>query len=683
VVRFSISRGCRLAVCAAVAALTWLPLVIVDAGTLRVVTYNIEADTGGYTTARPGFTTVIVGIGDEIVNGIAQPVDVLTLQETTSNTTTVDPIVVALNNVYGAGTYARSPYQATQSGSATSGNGPNAIVYNTTTVQLITSVGVGTPSSSGAPRQPVRYQFRPVGGTAVDDFYVYVSHAKAGTTSSDLNRRNIESQLLRTNEATLPATARVFYTGDLNLGSSSEASYQTLLAAGNGQAFDPLNDPGNWQLNSAFQDILTESSGNLRYRDDFILVTQNVMSDPAGLMYVAGSYHSFGVNGSTPINGRLDSGSNTALPGLPNRAAVLTALTTASDHIPVVADFEIDVGGAAPSITGQPANQAACSGAVASFTVTATGSPTPTYQWRKGTANLTNAGNISGATTATLTLSPVGTGDAATNYNCVVTNSNGSVTSNNVALTISVAAALTAQPGNQTVCSGGSASFSVTASGTPAPTYQWRKGTTNLPNGGSISGATTATLTINPTAAGDAATTYNCAVTNSCGSATSNNAALTVNVGPSITTQPEGQALTSGSPAVFSITASGTPSPGYQWRKNAVPLTDGGSISGSTTATLTITPAAAADAGNYDVVLTNTCNSVTSAQAPFWQRGDLNCDGTISYADINPFVLALSGQAAYEAQYPNCNWLNADCNADGAVSYADINPFVQLLSGGG
>jgi hypothetical protein len=59
--------------------------------------------------------------------------------------------------------------------------------------------------------------------------------------------------------------------------------------------------------------------------------------------------------------------------------------------------------------------------------------------------------------------------------------------------------------------------------------------------------------------------------------------------------------------------------------------------------------------------------------------GDLNCDGVISYADINPFVLALSSQTAYEGQYPGCRWMNADINGDGAVSYADINPFVQLL----
>jgi agmatine deiminase len=63
-------------------------------------------------------------------------------------------------------------------------------------------------------------------------------------------------------------------------------------------------------------------------------------------------------------------------------------------------------------------------------------------------------------------------------------------------------------------------------------------------------------------------------------------------------------------------------------------------------------------------------------------QADMNCDGVVSAADIDPFVIALTGgQAAYEAQFPDCNFLNADCNDDGSVSAADIDPFVQILTG--
>ena len=61
--------------------------------------------------------------------------------------------------------------------------------------------------------------------------------------------------------------------------------------------------------------------------------------------------------------------------------------------------------------------------------------------------------------------------------------------------------------------------------------------------------------------------------------------------------------------------------------------------------------------------------------------GDMNCDGVINFLDINPFVLALTGEAAYNAAFPNCNFLNGDVNGDGSVNFLDINPFVSLLSG--
>ena len=57
----------------------------------------------------------------------------------------------------------------------------------------------------------------------------------------------------------------------------------------------------------------------------------------------------------------------------------------------------------------------------------------------------------------------------------------------------------------------------------------------------------------------------------------------------------------------------------------------------------------------------------------------MNCDGLINFADINPFVLALSNPATWQAAYPGCPVLNGDINGDGVVSFRDINPFVALL----
>jgi hypothetical protein len=136
-----------------------------------------------------------------------------------------------------------------------------------------------------------------------------------------------------------------------------------------------------------------------------------------------------------------------------------------------------------------------------------------------------------------------------------------------------------------------------------------------------------------------------------------------------------------GETAVFSVTANSSTTLSYEWRKNTVPLTDGGSISGAATATLTINPVALSDEGRYDVVVTDACGSVTSAGAAFWQLGDVNCDGAINNFDINAFVLALTDPGAYALAYPNC-WIGlADCDNNGTVNNFDINAFVALLTG--
>ena len=272
-------------------------------------------------------------------------------------------------------------------------------------------------------------------------------------------------------------------------------------------------------------------------------------------------------------------------------------------------------------ITSQPIlTQTVCAGSPATFSVTATGTGL-SYLWYKGAVLLNNGGSVSGATSATLTINPVVTGDAVTNYKCVVSGASpcAAVTSNNAALVVNQLPAITSQPAaSQTVCSGSSVSFSVIATGAGL-TYQWYNGATVLSNGGSVTGATTATLTINPMSVSDASSNYNCVVSGSCSpSATSNNAQIIVNQVVAITSQPSlTQTVCAGSPATFSVTATGT-GLSYQWYKGAVLVNNGGSISGATSATLTINPVVTGDAAtNYRCVVSGTspCAAVTSNNA--------------------------------------------------------------------
>ena len=313
--------------------------------TIRIVTYNIEADIDGVTTPRSGLYQVLEGIGEEDVQGDVQPPDIITLEETTSNSTTVAPIVTNLNSYYsGIAVYAQSSYQATQSGSNDDGNGPNALVYNTSTLNLLASVGVGTPegSENGEYRQVVRYEFQPVGDSgSTGIFYVYVSHMKSGTTSEDATDRGEEATIIRDDEASLPAAASVLYTGDLN-SAPPEAEFTEFTASGQGEAYDPLNFSTSVQYYS-------ESATDLRYRDDYELMTSNVLNDTGAINYVNGSLHAFANNGTTPSGGSVDSGSDTALnndlvqdgPTFISASTLYADLTTASDHLPAVADYTI------------------------------------------------------------------------------------------------------------------------------------------------------------------------------------------------------------------------------------------------------------------------------------------------------------------------------------------------------
>ena len=63
-----------------------------------------------------------------------------------------------------------------------------------------------------------------------------------------------------------------------------------------------------------------------------------------------------------------------------------------------------------------------------------------------------------------------------------------------------------------------------------------------------------------------------------------------------------------------------------------------------------------------------------------YKLGDVNNDGVVTFADIDPFVAAIgTAEAQFQTQHPTWSWLAADCNHDGRITFADIDPFVALL----
>jgi autotransporter-associated beta strand protein len=123
-----------------------------------------------------------------------------------------------------------------------------------------------------------------------------------------------------------------------------------------------------------------------------------------------------------------------------------------------------------PGLTSQPADQAALAGNTASFTVAATGTPPPAYQWRF------NGTNLIGDTTNTLVLTSV-TMTQAGSYSVSVTNLAGSTNSRMAVLSVYASAAPTLSGAGQ--LANGRFQFSLT--GVPGYSYAVL-GSTNLSN---------------------------------------------------------------------------------------------------------------------------------------------------------------------------------------------------------
>ena len=249
------------------------------------------------------------------------------------------------------------------------------------------------------------------------------------------------------------------------------------------------------------------------------------------------------------------------------------------------------------SISTQPLSQTVNVGASVTFSVTATGTGTLSYQWFK------NGVEIPGATSSSYSISSAQKTDAAS-YTVRVANAAGSAVSSAAVLTVISPPSISEQPASQTVTIGSAITFSVTATtGNGTLTYQWFK------NGVEISGATSSSYSIGSAAETDAAS-YTVRLSNAAGTVTSLEAILTVITAPAISAQPLSQTVNAGSPVTFSVTATtGNGTLGYQWLKNGV------EISGATAASYLIGSAQEVDAASYAVRVSNAAGSVTSSAA--------------------------------------------------------------------
>jgi hypothetical protein len=206
--------------------------------------------------------------------------------------------------------------------------------------------------------------------------------------------------------------------------------------------------------------------------------------------------------------------------------AMGTSLTVPGDAVSL-SPSEASGASSPPMITRQPESLAIESGMTADFSVEASGEPAPSYQW------LFNDTIIVQATNHILLFPSVQPAHAG-NYSVVVSNEVGSVVSSNAVLTVlGFPPTIIGQPQNQSVTEGGTASFSLTLTGTAPLNFQWYFNEQTL---GGLAGSMLTLTNVQPLHAG----VYWAVVSNAYGMSTSAVAQLVVMSVPECVTRPAG-----------------------------------------------------------------------------------------------------------------------------------------------
>lgn len=296
-----------------------------------------------------------------------------------------------------------------------------------------------------------------------------------------------------------------------------------------------------------------------------------------------------------------------------------------------------------PKITEQPAPASAYETQSASFRVTAsTSHGSLSYQWLK------NAVAIPGETGSTLTLAALSTNDDQAQISVTVGNGV-SVTSTPVTLTVKASAPrIVTNPAPQSIDAGQTATFTVTADGLPALTYQWYK------NGTAIPGAVSTQYTTPTQYVADSGAQYRVKVSNSlAASATSDYAAITV-LDPNLKNLVISEvsvcvAYTNGCWfEIYNPTSQAIDLSQYKVKSTTM------SVNGSAITTFSL-PAFSIGAGAYQVLSGNMIKDVNGKDITLAQRGSyialLNVDGYVPDWSDSGFIELLDSTASHTVDF--------------------------------
>lgn len=305
-----------------------------------------------------------------------------------------DSVLSRSLNVFGATNYAAAAFHVNSTGPGLQ----NQLYYNTDKLTFVSQDYIVTGIRDID--HYVLYVNDPNLGMFFDTTFVevYMCHLKAGSATADKNTRAEQTQLLMDYIATRPSDRNVFVCGDLNLYTSSEIAYANMITGPNALK-DPINSPGNWNSNSSFAAIHTQSTrsgsnfdcgstGGLDDRFDHIIVSNNVINGTDSLKYLPNSYHAVGNDGNHYNTNLIGGPVNSMYPD-----SVVKALYYMSDHLPVTLKAVVTY----PTSNGLAlypvVNPVTCYGASdGEITIVPNDGQAPyTYQWDAAAGNQTTA----------------------------------------------------------------------------------------------------------------------------------------------------------------------------------------------------------------------------------------------------------------------------------------------------
>ena len=303
------------------------------AAQLRVVTYNVAGLNGQQSSLRSAFTDLTEDFAPE--SGTVRAPDVIILQEVDNSTSNT---VVSWLNSMGVPDvhYKRGTFTANSNGTF-----ENAIIYNDLTIVEDVSGHKDITNHTG-PRATDRWKLS-VAGQIGGLLYVYGSHFKADTGSSNESKRASQADAIRKDADSLGDGINIIYAGDFNIYSSGEAAFQRFFDAGPGHAVDPRF---NKNMTSPIVHSQSPSdgtgglvTGGMDNRFDFLFCTDELV-DGVGIDYDPMTYRSFGNDGNH-FNKAINDGFNSYF--LANEeAAKANDLAKGSDHLPIVVDLLLD-----------------------------------------------------------------------------------------------------------------------------------------------------------------------------------------------------------------------------------------------------------------------------------------------------------------------------------------------------